>query len=138
MTKGLKIEKMFRLPLAPSAVWKSLVNPSLIQAYNCNCELAASLPSLKSIEQCPGFCSGGILELEEGRRVKFSTFDPAAGLKDQPQNYLHITYLLTPIANGTELSVVIENYMEEEQRYEYSSAGWNQTVLPALQNLTRN
>lgn len=137
MTKGLKIERNFRLPTPPAEVWDSLVNPCLIQKYKANTEIASALPSVSCMEQCPGFSSGDILEYEESRKVKFSTFDPEAGLNDQPQNYLHITYELGPADDGTELRVLIENFMPEGDRYEYSAAGWNQMVQPALENLGR-
>lgn len=132
MSKGLKIERVFRLPSPAGEVWSSLVSPELIQSYLHNRELASSLPSVGSVERCPAFKSGGILEYVEGRKVKFSTFDPRAGLKDQPQNYLHISYELAPCGEGTELRVLIENFMEDDRRYEHSAAGWQQTVEPAL------
>jgi len=137
MSHSLKIERVFRLPASPSSVWQSLVSPALVSQYHYNKELADTAEKqhecpAANLQECPTFLPGGILEYEEGRRVKFSTFDPKAGLSDLPQNYLHISYCLTPNADGVELSVLIENFMENESRFQHSKAGWESTVAPQL------
>lgn len=138
MSKILKIERVLRLPAPPSKVWTSLVCPALENHYQYNCEVAAtSTPDAapSSLEQCPTFKPGDILEYEKGRSVKFSTFDPKAGVANHPQNYLHISYKLTAINEGTELQVTIENLMEEADRYQHSQAGWANVVAPRLEKM---
>ncbi len=137
MSHSLKIERVFRLPASPSSVWQSLVSPALVSQYHYNRELAGTTEKqhecpAANLQDCPAFLPGGILEYEEGRKVKFSTFDPKAGLGDLAQNYLHISYGLTPLADGVELSVLIENFMENESRYQHSKAGWENMVTPQL------
>lgn len=67
--------------------------------------------------------------------MKFSTFDPNAGLANVPQNYIHITYELFEIDNETELSITLENFMEENERFRHSQSEWNNVLSPRVESL---
>ncbi|MFP4092646.1 MAG: hypothetical protein ACLFT3_20215 [Cyclobacteriaceae bacterium] len=38
---------------------------------------------------------GEILEIIPGEKIKYSTFDPNLSLVDKPENYIHVSYLIT-------------------------------------------
>lgn len=137
MSQSLKIERTFQLASSPEEVWRSLVNPSLLRQYHHSCSVAHLSPgeSGDDLQYTAVFRPGDILEYVEHSSVKFSTFDSRAGLPDAPQNYLHITYQLAPLGAGVELTVIIENFMIDEHRFEHSKQGWENVVAPRLRNV---
>jgi len=137
MNHSLTIKRTYRIQNTVSNVWQSLVCPTLIEQYAHNCEIAerSTGEGTDSIEACATFRSGDILEYEKDVRVKFSTFDPNAGLANVPQNYIHITYELTEIDGETELSITIENFMEENERFRHSQSKWKNILSPRVESL---
>jgi uncharacterized protein YndB with AHSA1/START domain len=137
MNHSLTIKRTYRIQNTVSNVWQSLVCPTLIKQYAHNCEMAEQSPeeAADSLETCATFRSGDILEYEKNVRVKFSTFDPNAGLANVPQNYIHITYELCEIGNETELTITIENFMEEGERFKHSQSKWKNILSPRVESL---
>jgi len=137
MSRSLTIKRTYRIQNTASSIWQSLVCPALIDQYNQNCASlrADSEVCERSVEQCDTFQSGDILDYEKDVRVKFSTFDPNAGLANLPQNYIHITYELQELSGETELSITIENFMEETERFSHSQSKWNNEVYPGVESL---
>ena len=69
---------------------------------------------------------GGIVVLERPRRLHYTVFDPNANYVDEPRNYLHITYALTPVGNATRLEVTQGDFStveDGEKRYRDSNQG---------------
>jgi uncharacterized protein YndB with AHSA1/START domain len=137
MSHSLTIKRTYRIQNTVSNVWQSLVCPTLIEQYAHNCEMAERSPeeAADSLETCATFRAGDILEYEKDVRVKFSTFDPNAGLANVPQNYIHISYELSEVGNETELSITIENFMEENERLKHSQSKWKNILSPRVESL---
>lgn len=137
MNHSLTIKRTYRIPNTVSNVWQSLVCPVMIEQYAHNSEMSklSTDEAADSLERCATFRSGDILEYERGVRVKFSTFDPNVGLANLPQNYIHVTYELSEIGNETELTITIENFMEESERFKHSQSKWKNILSPRVESL---
>ena len=83
------------------------------------------------------YVKGNILELEQGKKVTFSMFDPNMNLEDIPANYLIMTYEVIAKGKGTILRLRQENFRNNEtgkKRYEESLKGW-EAIIPDLKQI---
>ncbi|MCF0051735.1 SRPBCC domain-containing protein [Dyadobacter sp. LJ53] len=136
------INRKLTLPASVSEVWDALVNPKKTKQFMFNCEVNSDWKIGNPIVwkgNYEGYESGErgvILEFDEGKRLKYTSFDPNFGLADTEENYLHISYDLSAKGdNSTELVTTIENFNGDAKRNGHLAAGWDIIVLPALQKL---
>ncbi len=77
---------------------------------------------------------GKVLEVEQGKFLKLSDFNPANGAADIEENYAHVCYKLKSSGSKTVLTVVTDHLNGDEARRKDSESFWDR-VLPALKEL---
>ena len=76
-------------------------------------------------------------KIEQDRFLEYTVIDPNSDIEDIPENYLNVTYTLTPEGDQTRLDVTqgdYDNVADGETRYEHSynnGEGW----MPILKQI---
>jgi hypothetical protein len=81
------------------------------------------------------YVKGILMDFEVNKKLSFTVFDPNAGYKDIPENYLTTTYVLEESLGKTILSISQGDYAKVEngtKRFK-DSGGWKMV----LQNLKK-
>lgn len=123
---------------APAArVWQTLTNPELTRQYMFGCETVSEWkigsPLLwKGAADSKIYVKGNIVKLEPERFLRYTIFDPNGPLEDIPENYLTVTYSLTPKGDSTTLEITqagFESAGNGEARHKESAEGWPAIML---------
>lgn len=144
-TTGKKqIKDTIEIHAPPDRLWKVLTAPEFTEKYMFGCRTVSdwklgSPLTWETVYEGKKLIAvkGAIAELEPGKRLRYTVFDPNSQYTDVPSNYLSVTYALTPTAGGTQLDVVQDGYdtvEDGEKRYQDSAAGWGSllTQIKAL------
>jgi uncharacterized protein YndB with AHSA1/START domain len=125
-----------------SKVWDALINPGKTKKYMFGCKAVSDWKtgspllwkgSYEGKEMI--FVKGFILDIQPGKLLKYSVFDPNSTMPDIPENYLNVTYELSEQAGQTELTVLqdgFEKSADGEKRYKevYNNGeGWNPLLI---------
>lgn len=135
------MKRVLVLKTKPSKVWDALTNPIITKKYMFNCEAHSDWKIGSPIVwkgNFQGYESGEkgiILNYIKEKQLKYSSIDPHFGVKDVPENYLHITYDLSEMKGQTELIVTIENFNKDPDRIGHVAKGWDNIVIPAINTL---
>ena len=120
-------------------VWDALTNPKVIKKYFfgtkaiSDWKVGSSL-EFKGVWEGKTYLDKGIILKSEPEKVfQYSYFSSFSGLKDLPENYQIITYLLSSENNSTNLSITQENIDKEESK-NHSEQNWS-GVLNSLKDL---
>jgi uncharacterized protein YndB with AHSA1/START domain len=135
MQKELVVKKTTQLNAAASKVWEALTNPELTKQYMYGCQ-AISDWKIGSPINWKGFAEGkegifvkgNITNIEPGKILQYTTFDPNAGYEDIPANYLTVTQELSEENGRTVLSTTQGDFakvVDGEKRYNASLQGWD-------------
>jgi uncharacterized protein YndB with AHSA1/START domain len=131
-----------------SKVWDSLTNPGQTKKYMFGCETVSDWKPGSSLlwrGNYEGkemvFVKGNIIDIEPFSLLSYTTIDPNnPSVKDVPENYLTVTYILKEEDGQTVFTVMQRDYSkvaEGEKRYleAYNNGeGWN-PILVAIKNL---
>ena len=141
------VQNSIHINTEPSKVWNALVNPQMTKQYMFGCETVSDWkkgsPLLwQAIYEGKEtvFVKGIILEIEPEKILKYTVIDPNAAMEDIPQNYLNVTYELTPANGQTVLTVSqdgFETAADGEKRYNdvyNNGAGWS-PILESIKKL---
>lgn len=95
-------------------VWEAITNPELTRQYMFGCEVISdwkkgSELNWRMASDGKIMVKGNIAEIEPGRMLKYTTFDPNGKLEDKPENYAIVTYEITEENGKTILNVKQEN-----------------------------
>jgi uncharacterized protein YndB with AHSA1/START domain len=132
---------------APAAiVWDALVNPAQTKKYMFGCETVSDWQPGSELlwrGEYEGkemvFVKGNIVEIKPEQFLAYTTIDPNSGIDDTSENYLTVTYTLTPQNGATLLTVTQGDYnkvAEGERRYQeaYNNGeGWNPILVQIKQ-----
>lgn len=78
---------------------------------------------------------GTIVDIQPGKLLAYTTFDPNSTLEDIPQNYVTVTYTLTPKGSQTLLEVTQGDFAhvaDGERRYKETyndGQGWTPILV---------
>lgn len=128
---------------APAAkVWDALVNPVQTKKYMFGCETVSDWQVGSSLEwkgeyegQEMVFVKGNIIDIQPEKFLAYTTIDPNSNIDDTSENYLKVTYELTPENGHTVLTVTQGDYntvADGERRYNeaYNNGeGWNPILI---------
>ncbi len=125
---------------APNVVWEALTNPLFTKIYMFGCEVISDWKLWESVEWKGAedgiiYVKGILMDFEVNKKLSFTVFDPNAGYKDIPENYLTTTYILEESMGKTILSISQGDYAKVEngtKRFK-ESGGWKMV----LQNLKK-
>jgi uncharacterized protein YndB with AHSA1/START domain len=122
-----------------SKVWEALTKPEIIKKYffgtNTVTEWKVGGPIKfhgeyegKSYED-----KGTVLAFEPEKLIQYSYWSSMSGIEDKPENYVTVTYKLTPENDRTQLEIIQENIPDEKTK-EHSEQNWKK-VLADLKRL---
>ena len=120
-------------------VWDYLTRPELIKQYffetqtTSDWRVGGSITFEGEWEGRKYKDKGTILEIEQGKMIKFNYWSSMSGFEDLPINYVILTYDLFAGFNKTILTITQENIQTEKMK-EHSEQNWMK-VLKALKNL---
>jgi uncharacterized protein YndB with AHSA1/START domain len=128
---------------APAAeVWDALVNPEKTKVYMFGCETVSDWQVGSPLDwkgehegQAIIYVKGTILDIQPEKYLAYTTIDPHSNIDDTSENYLKVTYELTPENGHTILTVTQGDYntvADGERRYNeaYNNGeGWNPILI---------
>jgi uncharacterized protein YndB with AHSA1/START domain len=139
---SLFIKNSITINAPQSKVWDALVNPEQTKKYMFGCEALSNWQEGSPLlwkGQYEGkemvFVKGSIVEIRPERFLAYTVIDPNSNIEDIPENYLTITYELTPENGKTVFKVTQGDYSkvaEGERRYKDSynnGEGWNPILI---------
>ena len=142
MSNPLEVKNSILINAPAEKIWDALVNPEQTKKYMFGCETVSDWKAGSSLlwrAEYEGnlmvFVKGTIIAIEPFSLLKYTVTDPNAKWADIPENYLNVSYILTPEKQGTLLTVVqdgFENAAEGLKRYEDVSnngEGWNPILV---------
>jgi uncharacterized protein YndB with AHSA1/START domain len=130
----LMVKDSLEIRAKPERVWQVLTDPELTQKYMFGCrtvsdwKVGSPLRWQATVDgQEVVAVKGTILEIEPGRLLRYTVIDAGAPSMDRPENYLRVTYQLTPQGDGVRLDVTQGDYAavaDGQKRYQDTLAGW--------------
>ncbi len=148
MNDSFIIRKEIDFSASKEQVWDLVTNPQMTKQYMFGCEVLSDW-QLGSAVIWKGktedgkevvYVKGNITAVQPGQEVTFTMLDPNSGIEDIPENYVHLTYKVTPIENGAHLlinQVYSKSAADAEKRYKESLTGWDM-VIEVMKKLIEN
>ncbi len=146
----LQVKNTIQINAPALKVWDALTNPEKTKIYMFGCETVSDWQAGDALlwrgthdEKEIIFVKGFIKEIESGKILKYTVFDPNASYPDIPENYLDVIYELSEKNGVTTLTVTQEGFegaAEGEKRYKdvYNNGeGWN-PILVQIKNLAES
>jgi uncharacterized protein YndB with AHSA1/START domain len=135
-----KAETDIRAPKA--RVWAALVDPQAIEKYMFGTHVTSTWKKGGPItwkgewQGKPYEDKGEILDIEPGRRLRYSHFSPLMGKPDKPENYHNVTIELQGDDKHTHVALLQDNNSDEKAR-EHSEKNWAM-MLEGLKNFVED
>jgi uncharacterized protein YndB with AHSA1/START domain len=142
MKKPLILKNEITIQAPAAKVWSVLTNPEETKKYMFGCEAVSDWkrgsPLLWKMNHEGKeliAVKGNIVEIDPGKFLSYTVFDPNATMKDIPENYLTVTYSLKGNSEETILTVTQGDFAtveDSERRYQESynnGEGWNPILL---------
>ena len=139
---SLFIRNSITINAPASKVWDALVNPEQTKKYMFGSEALSDWKIGSPLlwkGQYEGkemvFVKGHVVDIRPERFLEYTVIDPNSTIEDIPENYLNITYELSPENGNTLLKVTQGDYSkvaEGERRFKESSnngEGWNPILV---------
>jgi len=116
---------------APKArVWEALVDAEAIERYMFGTHVASDWKKGSPITWKGEYQGkkyedkGQVLDIEPGRRLRYSHYSPLAGLPDKPENYHHVTIELQADGPLTHVTLSQDNNADEKAKA-HSEKNWS-------------
>jgi uncharacterized protein YndB with AHSA1/START domain len=146
MSKEMKVENTVQINAPMAKVWEALTESFWTKQYMFNCSVESDWKQGSPViwkmqhegqEIIP--VKGHVEEIVPGSRLKYSVIDPGMDIPDIPENYLHVTYILTQAGGQTELKVIQDGYehaAKGDERYQeaVNAGGWS-SILAVIKEL---
>src|SRR5688500_7423959 len=120
-------------------VWDALTNPEMVKQYFFGSEQQTDWKVGSPIiwngeyEGQSYVDKGRVLEFEPNHKLAFSYLSSWSNMEDKPENYLMVTYEVTPAENGgTELTITQTNY--DAEKAAHSAENWK-VVIDGMKEL---
>ncbi|MFN8286636.1 MAG: SRPBCC domain-containing protein [Chitinophagales bacterium] len=143
MAKDLIVKASVEINAPAWRVWEVLTKPEYTKKYMFGCSAESDWKEGSALNWRGNIngkdtivVKGTITEIEPGKYLAYTTFDPNMGLEDTPANYLTVTETLTENNGKTTLAVTQGNFnhvQESERRYTDCIKGW-EMVLPIIKH----
>jgi uncharacterized protein YndB with AHSA1/START domain len=150
MAKPLFVKNTIVINAPTSEVWDALVNPQKTKKYMFGCETVSDWKKGSSLlwkgkheGKDMVFVKGEIVDIKPEKFLVYTTIDPNTNIDDTSENYLTVTYSLSPEKGKTTLVVTQGDYnkvAEGKRRYEeaYNNGeGWH-PILVQIKNLVES
>ena len=146
MSQPLIVTSTITINAPADTVWDALVNPAQTKKYMFGCETVSDWKPGSELlwkGEYEGremiFVKGHIETIRPGQFLAYTTIDPHSNIDDVSENYLTVTYDLTPQNGATLLTVTQGDYnkvAEGERRYQEAwnnGEGWNPILVQIKQ-----
>lgn len=123
----------------PERVWASLTAPADIATYmegarvDTTWQVGTPITWSGELNGHPYQDRGQVLTYDEPHVLSMTHFSPIMGQEDRPENYHTVVYTLSPLGDGTRLSLAQDNCADEQQAAQFS-LHWQQ-MLDGLERL---
>jgi uncharacterized protein YndB with AHSA1/START domain len=146
MKEKLIITNTIVIKADPKHVWDHLTLPENTRKYMFGCETVSDWKEGSTLlwkgmweGQEMVFVKGVIVTIRPPEYLVYTTIDPNSTLPDLPENYLTVTYSLSPDPEGTRLTVTQGDYAQVgngDARYDESirGGGW-EPILRLIKEL---
>jgi len=135
MSKGLVARASTEVQAPPGAVWDALVDPQQIKRYMPGTDVVSDWMRGSPIVWKGEYegqrfeDKGTILDLEPGRRLRYSHFSPLSGEPDVPEHYHTVTVELTPGGReGTTAVTLTQDNNDDASARDHAAAFWQQML----------
>lgn len=124
---------------SPGTVWNALTDPEAIEQYffgstvETDWEVGSSIVFRGEWEGETYEDKGEIQRFEPERVLEFTYWSPLSGTPDEPEYYQTVTWELTEVDGGTEVTVAQDNNDTEDAK-DNSEENWK-TVLGNLKDV---
>jgi uncharacterized protein YndB with AHSA1/START domain len=113
--------KTIRIDAPTSKVWEALTNPEAMKKWMSETEIniitdwkvGNPIVMNGNLHRINFENKGKVLQFEREKILKYSHLSSLSRLPDEPRNYSIIEFSLTPIENGTDLTVTLSNFPTE-------------------------
>ena len=142
MPNPLFVKNTINISAPAAEVWDALTNPAQTKKYMFGCETVSDWKVGSSLlwkalyeGKEMVFVKGNIADIQPGKLLVYTTFDPNSTMEDKLENYLTVTYSLTEKNGETIFTVTQGDYStvaEGERRYKEAfngGEGWNPILV---------
>jgi uncharacterized protein YndB with AHSA1/START domain len=143
MSKEMFIKKVVAINAPVHKVWQVLTEPAYIKQYMHNCNVdtnwEVNTPIIFSTSE-KVLSKGEILQVDNEKMLKYTTFAPGSGIKDKSGNYLTVTYELFSGYGNATLTVIQGDFCKvnnSEKRHKDASDDWD-FILAKVKELAEN
>jgi uncharacterized protein YndB with AHSA1/START domain len=118
---------------APARVWASLTEPAAVKEWMFGTDLETDWQVGNPIVWKGEFKGtsyedkGEVLEFDAPERLSVTHFSPTTGQDDVPENYHTLVYTLTPVDDGTHVTLTQDNNGSDEEA-QRSTENWQQAL----------
>lgn len=122
-----------------SKVWDALTKPELVKQYFFGTNVTADYKKggkIRFTGEWEGKAyedKGVVLDIDNGKLLKYSYFSSWSGKPDVPENYHNVTYKLNEIPGGTEY-IVEQEGLETEDAARHTEQNWA-SIMEKLREL---
>lgn len=147
---SLYIKNNISIKASIEKVWDTLTNPAQTKKYMFGCETVSDWQKGSSLlwkGSYEGkemvFVKGNITDIDPGKFLSYTVFDPNSAMEDKAENYLTVTYQLSTQNEQTVLEVTQGDYSKvanSEARYKeaYNEGhGW-QPLLEEIKKVAES
>lgn len=130
MPENLAAEADVTIKGSVSQVWDALVNPDKVKQYMMGATVESDWQVGSPIvwkgewKGKPFEDKGRILEIQRGKRLRYSHFSPLSGAPDRPENYHNVTIALDETDGAVHVDLTQDNNPTEKAREE-SRRNWS-------------
>lgn len=138
-TKGLVAKAQIMVNALANEVWDALVNPVKIKQYMFGADVSSDFTPNSKIcftgvwEGKPYEEKGFVLNVDKGKLLRYTTFNPESEELDVAENYHTITIKLNEVNGRTNVSLSQDNN-ESEEMCAHSQKNW-EMVLGKLKHV---
>ena len=130
------IHKTITIHAQPAKVWEAITQPALLRQWMSETpiEIITTWEVGEPISIQGDWChsrfenEGVVLQFEPERILEYSHLSSLSRLPDQVENYSVIRFALTPLEDGTELTITLSNF-PTEVIYKHLAFYWNVTLV---------
>ena len=139
MTEKFTAKASVVVKATPAQVWEALTTPSMVKQYlfgtdvKSDWQVGSPITYTGVWEGKPYEDHGVILAVEPEKLLSTTYWSPAFGKPDLPENYMQVDYIITPMDDGTQLTIEQSGNPTKESA-DHSASNWNM-VLGGLKKL---
>jgi uncharacterized protein YndB with AHSA1/START domain len=140
MPEELTLNKSLLINAPAEKVWEALTDRELIKEYffgtDCITDWKKGSPIIYRGEWEGETYEdhGNVLDIEDGKFIRYNYWSSFNGTEDRPENYAEITYELMPEKNDSTLLIITQGGFKNEETLKHSEDNW-MMVMNAMKEM---